>query len=164
MSETESDGGYYPVEKIIGYRYAKGTHEFQVKWAGYEGRDSWEPVKNLNCPLRIFEYFMEQNFEKKRQTQETQTLPYKEDDDQSTFVKIFQKGLPKTIPETQKTADILPIPDRIENINIEAREATVYFQQDPTKPLRTVPIDWLTTNFPSLVNQYFLDKASNAST
>lgn len=160
MNNSDTDDQLYDVEKITGYRYAKGAHEFHVKWAGYDGMDSWEPVKNLSCPNLISEYFLRQNAEKRCQDESVQTDSTNEVESDS-FIQIFKKGRQKEIIQPQKNFDtILDIPCKIESIDIKTKEAKLYYSSDTTNPV-IVSVDWLTNNFPSLVNQYFLDQLKN---
>ena len=155
-SDTEDQ--LYDVEKILDYD--EKTHKFLVKWTDYEGKDSWEPIKNLNCPILISQYFQELNIlENRCKNIKIQTNDNKGNDDES-FIQIFKKGRPKDVLQPQQNYDpIIDIPYKIESINIQSKEANIYSTEKTD--LITVPIDWLVTNFPSLINQYFLDLAEN---
>lgn len=37
----------YSVEEITQFRTRKGKAEVKVKWTGYPGQDSWEPLENM---------------------------------------------------------------------------------------------------------------------
>jgi hypothetical protein len=53
---TASDD-VYEVEAIKGKRTRHGIVEYLVKWTGYgDMENTWEPVKNLNCPEKVHEY------------------------------------------------------------------------------------------------------------
>jgi Chromo (CHRromatin Organisation MOdifier) domain len=47
----------FEVERIIDKRIKQGKEQFRIRWSGYEEKgDTWEPVKNLNCPDKIQEF------------------------------------------------------------------------------------------------------------
>jgi Chromo (CHRromatin Organisation MOdifier) domain len=47
----------FEVERIVDKRIKQGKEQFRVRWSGYgEKDDTWEPVKNLNCPDKIQEF------------------------------------------------------------------------------------------------------------
>ena len=53
----------FEVEKVLSSRICVDTsrHEFLVKWVGYPSdANSWEPVKNLNCPDKLSEFHQRQ--------------------------------------------------------------------------------------------------------
>jgi hypothetical protein len=55
--QPENEPDIYEVEKILDRRLVGKQEQYLVKWQGYEHTDNtWEPVKNLNCPelLRTF--------------------------------------------------------------------------------------------------------------
>ena len=154
MSDYSDD--VYEVQKIIGHRYDSRTnkHFFEVRWTGYEGHDSWEPIEHLNCSALIHEYFNNVNFKKNNKSVQTQTEVVAKE---NSVLEALKLARPKTIHVDQCYISA-PVPDRIEEIDIESRIATVYFQYDTSKS-ESVDLDFLTVNFPSLVNQFFLDQA-----
>ena len=154
MNNSDTEDQLYDVEEILDYD--ENACKFLVRWTGFEGKDSWEPIENLNCPILISQYFMKQSFEARCISRSSQTNKFSEADNQS-FIQIFKKGRPKEIMQTQKAFDTI-IPYKIENIDIQSKEAKIISQDLPD--IITVPIDWLTTNFPALVNQYFLNQSN----
>ena len=55
---TASDN-VFEVETIKGKRTKQGITEYLIKWVGYEDEENtWEPVKNLNCPEKVQEYHL----------------------------------------------------------------------------------------------------------
>ena len=58
MSEEESEGVEYEVEKIIGKRVNKNRKYYKVLWKGFpESEATWEPVKNLNGARDLIKEF-----------------------------------------------------------------------------------------------------------
>lgn len=151
-SDTEDQ--LYDVEKILDYD--ENTHKFLVRWTGYEGNDSWESVQNLSCPILISQFFYELLLEKRCKDKSSQTNKSGQSGNES-FIQIFKKGWPKNVAQNHKNYDaFIDIPYKIESIDNQSKVAKI-LQTDQSDPI-TVPIDWLINNFPSLVNQYYLDK------
>jgi len=47
----------YTVEKIIKKKLVNGKIHYFVKWSGYSSKENtWEPLKNLNCPKLLDEF------------------------------------------------------------------------------------------------------------
>jgi hypothetical protein len=56
-AEPINPNAMYEVEKILDYKYIRGTLHYLIKWEGYpDSENTWEPVKNLNCPRDLEEF------------------------------------------------------------------------------------------------------------
>ncbi|KAI8892745.1 hypothetical protein BC833DRAFT_569830, partial [Globomyces pollinis-pini] len=53
---TENVNEEYEVEKVVGKRYKFKKLEYLIKWADYDGPDTWEKAVDLNCDELIEEY------------------------------------------------------------------------------------------------------------
>ncbi|KIW01063.1 uncharacterized protein PV09_07577 [Verruconis gallopava] len=50
----------YEVEKILDHRTRGRQHFYLIKWKGYPSEENtWEPYKNLNCPLELWCFYKE---------------------------------------------------------------------------------------------------------
>ena len=46
-NESNNENDYYTVEEIINRRKINGKYEYLIKWKGYDGQNTWEPIQNL---------------------------------------------------------------------------------------------------------------------
>jgi hypothetical protein len=57
-AEPINPNAIYEVEKILDYKYIRGTLYYLIKWEGYpDSENIWELVKNLNCPRDLEEFY-----------------------------------------------------------------------------------------------------------
>ena len=141
----------YTVERIVGYRYKNGKHEFLVKWLGY-AEPNWEERHNLNCRELVRDFFAREYRKRMHKTEESQTIPETpkaiEKPNEFTYVKSFDDN--EVYFQHQ-------VPWKIFDIDPSKNEATVYNNDDDTD-LVNYPLDKLLELYPSLVCQYFIEK------
>ncbi|KAJ3161731.1 Chromobox protein 1 [Geranomyces michiganensis] len=64
--EGEEDGEpEWEVEAIVGARKYRGVQQYHIKWKGFDDEDNtWEPLRNINCPDLVKAYWDEHPPEK----------------------------------------------------------------------------------------------------
>ena len=158
MSDPETEDQFYEVEAITDYRYNKGNHEFHVKWLEFpEDKNSWEPLSNLDCPFRIFEYFRNR-YNKNCNSTETQVDT--NDGKPDSFLNIFEhRGTPISNEKEPFNSANPRISFEIVKIDINTQKAEISFEGSSQH--QELDLADLIKFSPSKVNQYLLDHPNN---
>ena len=56
---NSSENDYYTVEEIMNRRKKNGKYEYLIKWKGYAGQNTWEPIQNLQSIKEVIKEYDE---------------------------------------------------------------------------------------------------------
>jgi hypothetical protein len=57
--EPVNPNAEYEVEEILDQKYIRGKLHYLIKWEGYpHSENTWEPIKNLNCPADLEKFHL----------------------------------------------------------------------------------------------------------
>lgn len=57
ISISSDSEGEFNVEEILNKRIRNGKPEYLIKWDGFEGQNTWEPLSNLKYVINMVQEF-----------------------------------------------------------------------------------------------------------
>ena len=119
-NENKSRNGYYTVEEIIDRRKTKGKYEYLIKWKGYAGQNTWEPIQNLQNIQGIINKYDKIYENKKMSKNRKQFTNHK----RKKFKEIDENKEEKALKKKSKRCSVpyILVDDKIEKVITVSKE------------------------------------------